>query len=278
MSFQPPYASVLCAVNGGAPTAGAQVVTSTSWTLQFSAASTAQWNTALWELYDYPPGYVTPSGWTLDPVGGSIYYAATGVSPNPPPVTIQFWGKLACRLTVNGAIDPTGVLNVPRMVDATSVLTMASPNGLWGLFVREGQQIGSFRRWVGDHKKNLRTLDTFMSSLVSGATPQLFAAACTVAFGGPKQVVGIDTSAAGTYNVTVPAATGGQELQVDDDDGTWVAHGSPGLIFPTGVTVENPQGSAIVTGPTPLFLTAAAGVPRSSYRWTYYGTKTFWKF
>ncbi len=288
--FAPPFAGVLCSLNGGSPTAGAQVVTSTGTTIQLSAVNPTGWVTGLWQLYDYPPGFVTPSGWTLDPVGGSIFYNATQAAPNPPVFTQQIWGKIGAALTVNNGIDPTGIPNAARLIDLSCSTTMTSPVGaLFDMIAGEASVFGSFRQWVGDHKKNLRLLEAFLAAggggtYVTPPAPQLFTVAGTVVFSGAIQPVGIDTSAAGSYNVTVPAATNGQVMEVDDHNGTWVVHGAPGLIVPNNVWIENPIGSAVVLGnvggTNVLALPASAGVPRTSLRWKYYsGTTTHptWK-
>lgn len=246
-TFQPPYASVLCAVNGGTPTAGPQVVTSTSAALQFSAVSTANWQTGLWELYDQPPGYSPPSGWTLDP-GGSIYYWATGVNPNPPPVTLQQWGKLPCRLTVDGGIDPTGLLNAGRMIDTSSVITMASPvTGLWDMFVGEGSQIGLFRKWVGDYKRNLRAIETYIANAGYAASFQRVSYSASpqdivIAQPHAKQFV-LVAGSGGASQLNVPNTTRGvvdcQELVFCDADGAFGTN-PPKLTVSGGTKIANP--------------------------------------
>jgi hypothetical protein len=287
-TFAPPYAGVLCSINGAPPSAGPQTSPSTSATIQFSASNATGWTTGLWEIYDYPPGYATPSGWSLDAASGAIYYNATQATPNPPVCTQQFWGKIGCRLTVDDGIDPTGLPNAARLIDTSCAVEMASPHGLLDMFAGEDMVFGLFRSWVGDHKTNLRTLEAFLAAgsgaYTSPPAPQLFTAAGTVVFSGAIQAVGIDTSAAGSYNVTVPAATNGQVMEVDDHNGTWVAHGVPGLIVPNNVWIENPIGSALVLGnvggTNVLALPAASGIPRTSLRWKYYSNTTthpLWK-
>ena len=274
--YQAPYAAVLCSINGGTATAGAQVTAATSATIQFSAASSAGWSIGLWELYDYPHAYATPSGWSLNATSGAIQYQATSGSPNPPVITQQFWGKIACRLTVNGGFDPTGLFNAPRMIDTSCAVSMPSPiNGLVDLHYGEGQVFGGFRAWVAGMKANLRIIESGLGGGASTPTPILYlTAAATVTISGAVQVVGVDTSAAGTYAVTLPAMTDGQVVQIDDHNGTWVASGAPTIVPPTNVWIENPQGSAVVLGPSALTLPAVAGVPRSSYRFTYYASTT----
>jgi hypothetical protein len=118
---------------------------------------------------------------------------------------------------------------------------------------------------------------TIASSGGSSSTPTpilYLTAAATVTISGAVQVVGVDTSAAGTYAVTLPAMTDGQVVQIDDHNGTWVVSGAPTIVPPTSVWIENPQGSAVVLGPSALTLPAVAGVPRSSYRFTYYANAT----
>ena len=168
--YPPPFAGVLCQVGSGAPAAGGQTVPSTSTVCTLTAVSTT-WQTGLWELVDYPPGYAVPSGWSLNPQSGAIFYSATKSHPNPPTFTLQYWGKIGVRLTVDGGFDPTGAYNPERMVDTTCALSVLSPNaGLEDIFAGEGGQFGGFRVWVAAQKTNLRIIDTLLGggSITSG--------------------------------------------------------------------------------------------------------------
>lgn len=210
MTFPAPFASVLCSINGGTATAGAQTVVSTSATLQLSAVSTANWQSALWEIYDYPPGYSTPSGWTLNGTTGAIQYNANGGSPNPPVVTMQYWGKLGIRLTVNQGIDPTGVLNPVRMVDTSCALTMLSPNGLRDMFAGEGSQFGGFRSWVGDHKSNLRVMEAIAGGYMHIPVWTINATAGgTISDAGPSNIPAYITEVTGTPGAAFILKNGG---------------------------------------------------------------------
>jgi hypothetical protein len=172
--YPPPYALVQVVINGASAVTGSQVVNASS-TVAFSGVSTQGWVTALWEIYDYPPLWVTPSGWTLMPTG-VIQYTGTGASMNPPQFTLpstSTWGKWGIRLTVNNGIDPTGTganpqtgAPNPRMVDTTMALSMYSPHLLRDMFVGENTQFGGIpnEAWVHDYKSNLRVLEAFIAS------------------------------------------------------------------------------------------------------------------
>ena len=173
-TYPPPYALAQASINGAPAVTGGQVVSGSA-TVAFTGVSTQGWVTALWEIYDYPPGYITPSGWTLMPTG-VIQFSGSNASPNPPSITLPStltWGKWGLRLTVNNGIDPTGTgpnpytgAPNPRMVDTSMALSMYSPHFLHDMFVGENAQFGGIpnEAWVHDYKANLRILEAFIAS------------------------------------------------------------------------------------------------------------------
>jgi hypothetical protein len=173
-TYPPPYALVQVVLNGAPAVTGGQVVAGSE-TVAFSGVSTQGWVTALWEIYDYPSLWVTPSGWTLMSTG-IIQYSGSASNMNPPQFTLpstSTWGKWGVRLTVNGGIDPTGTgpnlytgAPNPRMVDTNMALSMYSPHSLHDMFVGENAQFGGTpsEAWVRDYKWNLRILEAFIAS------------------------------------------------------------------------------------------------------------------
>lgn len=274
MSFLAPYAAVLCSVNGGTATSGGQVVTNTGYSLAFTAQSTANWTTGLWEIYDYPLSFTNPAGWTYNATSGAWQYAATSGSPNPPAITLQFWGKLSVRLTVNGGFDPTGVYNPSRMIDASCAVTMASPNGLWDMFAGEGSVFGAFRAWVYDYRRNLRTLDTFLSGVTGAPAPQRISAATgTIVASTYWQSVSLDTTS-NTVNATMPAApVDGQVVETSDVKGTWQTHAAS-VTVGSGISIENPAalGTYVTNGTLAL-----PAVKSASYAWRKWAAEAKWK-
>ena len=275
-TYQAPYAAVLCSINGGTATAGAQTTTPTGATIQFSAANSTGWAVGLWELYDYPPGYATPSGWSLNATSGAIYYQATSGSPNPPVVTQQAWGKIACRLTVNGGFDPTGAFNAPRMIDTSCAVSMNSPvNALQDIHYGEGSVFGGFRAWVAALKADLRIIESGLGGGSSSpTTPQILTAPGTIPTTGLQQTVGLNTTG-GSFTQPMPATgVNGLVVTVLDPSKSWAAHAAS-VSVGAGVSIENPAalGGAYVTNGT----LALPSVNGASYSWLYLSGSSLWK-
>ena len=214
-------------------------MTSTATTIQFSAVNSSGWATGLWELYDYPPGYATPTGWTLGP--SSIYYQASSSSPTPPVITQQAWGKIACRLTVNNGFDPTGAFNPARMIDTSCAVSMASPvSGLLDVHYGEGNVFGGFRAWVAALKTNFR----LMESRFMGGTPIQQNVSTTITVSQLGVPIRVDTVAGGAaVTLTLPAITqaiDGAVLYVEDPNlaGSWGTYAL--TLTPTGAQIESP--------------------------------------
>jgi len=146
-------AKLLVSVDDAAPTSGA-VTVAVGNTIVLSGENTVGWTQQLFEIYDYPVGFALPDGWS-DSGNGTYFYSLTAF---PPVFTISPWGKYMLRLTVNDGIDGDNQAN-PALVDATTALTAASPNGLRDLGYLETNQFNQQREWTGDQKANLRVLD-----------------------------------------------------------------------------------------------------------------------
>lgn len=84
---------------GGITAAGGDVV-------RLRLASPVGVQSVRWEIYDYPPGFATPSGWTLDSSRGVLY--STAIEPSD--ITLgaddtDNFGKYMVRVAVNDARD-----------------------------------------------------------------------------------------------------------------------------------------------------------------------------
>ena len=84
---------------GGITAAGGDVV-------RLRLASTVGVYAARWEIYDFPPGFATPSGWTLDSSRDVLY--STEIEPSDVTLgasTTAAFGKYMVRVGVNEARD-----------------------------------------------------------------------------------------------------------------------------------------------------------------------------
>ncbi len=160
MAETPPYAKLRAAVNGGAPQSGG-IVLAGGESIQLSSESTAAWSSARWEIFSYPSGYATPSGWTLDTDTGIIYYEGVAA---PPAFTVDAAatraGKYMLRLLVNGMTsnesDPGFV---PKLCDESTALCVPFSNGMQSVGYREKDQFDSNRGWQGELQRSLEALD-----------------------------------------------------------------------------------------------------------------------
>lgn len=154
-----PYAKILVSVNGGANTSGGLDIPSAA-TIQLSGESTVGWTAVRWEIFDYPEGWATPAGWSLD-ANGVIYSTAF----TPPSFTMPdagtLWGVWMLRLMVNEQIATDKVLE--NLLDETSALGMTSPSGLRDIGAREGSQFTTattvVKQWIRSYQRNLRALE-----------------------------------------------------------------------------------------------------------------------
>lgn len=146
-----PFALVQATVNGGAPVAGGITVEPND-IIQLSAADSSLWTTQLWEIYGFPAGYATPSGWTLS--SGVL----TSTDVTPPPFTISnriaIWGKWGARLTVNGGIK-NGAANA-EMVDTATSFSLLSTLGQREIHRKETTQFGG---WDAEYRANQKTIE-----------------------------------------------------------------------------------------------------------------------
>ena len=150
-----PYAQAQASVNAGGNVTGGVTAPSAA-TVQLSPVSTVGWTTApLWEIYDYPVGFATPAGWTLQASG-----IITNTANTPPLITLPantvLFGKWAIRLTANTNNDP----NNPNQVDTTLIVKMRSVHNINTVAYGEGSQFGGAQRqWLADLNADLRAIE-----------------------------------------------------------------------------------------------------------------------
>jgi hypothetical protein len=152
-------------LNGGAPQTG-DVYANLNDVAQLTAAS-KNWplNPApRWEIYDYPDSFALPASWTQDTDDATkpSYYALG--SADPPPFTINPWGRYRTRLWVGGSV-----------VDSRTFIKCLSTNGLEEIARTEGPEFGGQKQqWTRALNKNTRLIDAALgggagvASLASG--------------------------------------------------------------------------------------------------------------
>lgn len=237
-----PYALAQVSISGGGVVTGAQSVASAA-TLQLSPQSTVGWTTApLWEIYDYPPGFATPAGWTLQASGIITSTAQTPPIINLPANTGVLFGKYAFRLTSNGNNDP----NNPNQVDTTLIVKMKSVHNINTVAYGEGSQFGGAQRqWLLDLNADLRAIETALAggggSVPTGSgIPHITAGATDVAAihgTAAGQVLAVN---AGITDVAFVAVSGDATLS------------AAGVINVSAITGASGAGTKVALGTSPV--------------------------
>src|SRR5688572_24844570 len=99
----PPYAKVLVSVNGGATVSGGIEVPSGA-TIQLSGENVSYWSQQRWEIYEYPEGWATPSGWSAAE-NGTIFSTSVTPAAFTLPANTALWGKWFIRLAINKQVE-----------------------------------------------------------------------------------------------------------------------------------------------------------------------------
>lgn len=153
-----PYAKVLVSIDGAANTSGG-IDVSAGAVVAFSAESTVGWRQQRWEIYDYPEGWTTPTGWTKAD-DGTIY--STAVTPTSITMPADLWGAWGVRLTVNDGIDVDPTL-APGLIDEATALMVLSPKGQRALMALEADQFCTpetkIKQWVRTVQRNQEALE-----------------------------------------------------------------------------------------------------------------------
>jgi hypothetical protein len=177
-----PSAKFYVSVNSGANQDGGIDVPSAA-NIQFVPQSTVGWLRVRWEIYDYPEGWSTPTGWTLD-ANGTIY--STDFTPDDftLPAAATLWGVWMPRCLVNEQIDNDQEV-LGSLLDDTTAISMLSPDGLRDIGARESSQFTTtttrVKGWLRSYQRSLRTLDTLLAALGSVAVGDITGLAAGVA-------------------------------------------------------------------------------------------------
>lgn len=148
-------------VNGGAPQYGGIDVPSAA-TVQLTPDSTVGWLRVRWEIYDYPEGWATPAGWTLDATTGVVYSTAFTPSLITMPDNGALWGKWGVRCKVNEQLD-TDQSIIAGLLYTSNYVSMLSPSGLRDTGALETTQfctpVTLIKAWLRDYQRNLRAIE-----------------------------------------------------------------------------------------------------------------------
>jgi hypothetical protein len=152
-----PYVKILASVNGGANQSGGITIVDGD-TVDLTLEDTTGITYCLWEIWDYPTGMSTPSGWTADATAERFYYA--GISPPQLDFTGVPWGKFLLRATGNNGIKNGASYVLPAdgttMRDESTALRILSGSGFDDIASGETTQFYSVDAWIGSYKANLR--------------------------------------------------------------------------------------------------------------------------
>lgn len=280
MSF--PAVQLLVSLGGGGNQHGA-VQAAFGQTVQVSASSTAGWNSALWQIYDYPPGLTLPSGWSVDASG--VYYFAP---PNPTTLPPSFampssgannWGRFMLRLRINGnplQINADGTLNAAYIAgntDESTILYIPSPGaGQPGIGFNETSQADALRLQYGPLMASLRALDAAIGGAMVAVSTSGTSSASREA---------VDTSVASVTR-TLPASPVDGQLQAYKDDPHTGGNGVRGNWAANPITIQANAGQYLEIPSAPGTYTAAAGSITSNVNgdflaWRWRAAKSSWQ-
>lgn len=202
------------AINGGAPQQGG-IVATVGQACQLSAVSKSGWGSPAtrWEIYDYPPDFTVPAGWSTDSEG--TFYVLG--NDDPPSFVMDEWGKYMTRVVVRG-----------KVTDERTAVSILSPTGLPSIARREGSQFGGARlKYVRDLKLLLHGLYEEVADAVAGTTPPNITN--NVSITGPG-ALSVAPAAGFDYTAGVNASSGNPEARFGGSAGALVqlyAHGTP---------------------------------------------------
>lgn len=159
-------------VNGGAVQTGTEEVAAED-EVDLLAASYAGWQSARFEVQEYPPGFPQPTGWSTDASSGAYYYnysPTTGITPptitmpNAAAIEAGQWGKWIFRVIVRTAAGT--LTSDPRC----GVYIPSPALGLKGLgYTEEAEFGGSQRSYIADYQHDQRQLETHVGSAEDAA-------------------------------------------------------------------------------------------------------------
>lgn len=161
-----PYALTQTSISAGAPATGFRTPVAGAATVQISGVNTASWTSVSYELFQYPPGWPTPSGWTLLPNGLIVSVDTTPVLITLEAASVR-WGKWLGRTRVNNGVKNARVDS--EMLDETWGWEVKSPVlGATEIGAGETTQVDAFRGWTAGNGTGLRAIEAAFARL---ATP-----------------------------------------------------------------------------------------------------------
>ncbi len=157
-----PYAKILVSVNAAGAVDGGLDIPSDC-TIDFIPESIVGWLRCRWEIFDYPEGWATPSGWTLD-TDGTIYSTDFYPDQITMPSNEDLWGVWMPRLLVNEQIDDSENILEGLLDYELTALCMLSPGGLRSSGAREKQHFTTsttrVKGFIRSYQRNLIALET----------------------------------------------------------------------------------------------------------------------
>lgn len=169
-----PSATFQVSVNGAGPVSGQGVDAPSGATLDFSGVSMVGWLQARWEIYDYPEGWATPSGWTLD-ANGTIYSTDFTPTQITLPSNDELWGVWMVRLLINEQVANSLEI-LEGLLDDSIAISLLSPSGLRSIGARETTQFTTsttrIKGWLRSIQRLLQTLEApKITVATTNATP-----------------------------------------------------------------------------------------------------------
>jgi uncharacterized cupin superfamily protein len=194
-----PFATLRASVNSGANQTGG-ITCAGGETVVLSADPTGALTSFKIEIYDYPPEFALPSGWSsaVDATGATIYFCApsNGIAPAFTLDTAAHWWKYMFRLTGNNG-DNGGNKNIPtsQLIDERTAITVPAGSGIQQVGKNETTQFNP--SWAVTLQKNQRVLDAVVGAAVTAsamAPAQLVAISNISSLSGEQTIDGVLTS------------------------------------------------------------------------------------
>ena len=257
-----PYATLRVSLNGGAPQTGGVTALQAD-TVQLSAdpAGLAGATSVRFEIYDYPPSFGAPSGWSTDS-DGIYYYQGT----TPPSFACGTWGKFMLRLKLNNGLSEVASIPASQLVTEATAINILSPSGLYAWSSGETDQFE--KSWAEHQKLNQQTIETVLGatgaskSLLpakAAATSNVASKSGTTTLDGISCGVGdrvfLPFQTAAAENGPWVVASGAWERPTDFDNSADVLSGQT-IIVTQGATYGGTQWALVSSGPFTLGTTA----------------------
>lgn len=237
-------------VNAGAwqsgdPITGTEIYAVDTDQIDLTAVSKVGWGSsppARWEIYDYPPGFPLPAGWSEEAASGIYYYSG---NEDPPAIIVDAnWGKFVFNLhATEGTV---------RTVDYNTGVIVLSPGGLKGIGRGEGARFGGAHlRWVKNLMEDAGVLDTLaaLSAVYTYAptTASIKAATATFIRGVTTGGLIVTPGADGSASTATAVNANGTTVKPFDLAATVLRLIGNTSTFIRGITTGTPQGGLLIT-------------------------------